>query len=90
MEHASIYRHDSQPEPATPEYLKEGTDERPTMWLHPDYTRFSGEDTTIDLHYYCDRFRHVFTLTNWATFAPAVAPTGESGLYRPCFTQDNC
>ncbi|MBR2192889.1 MAG: hypothetical protein IJ910_06230 [Bacteroidaceae bacterium] len=43
---------------------------------------------TISLHYYCDRLHRIYTITNWANFAPSAAPTGESGIYRPCFTTE--
>ena len=43
---------------------------------------------TISLHYYCDRLHRIYTITNWANFAPSAAPTGKSGIYRPCFTTE--
>ena len=47
----------------------------------------SGTEGKVTLHYYCDRLRRIYTITDWATFDPYVAPSGESGIYRPKFTQ---
>ena len=47
----------------------------------------NGGDQTVSLHYYCDRLHRIYTITNWAQFKDGIAPTGESGIYRPCFTQ---
>lgn len=47
----------------------------------------NGGDQTVSLHYYCDRLHRIYTITNWAAFKEGIAPTGESGIYRPCFTE---
>ena len=47
----------------------------------------NGGDQTVSLHYYCDRLHRIYTISNWAQFKEGIAPTGESGIYRPCFTQ---
>ena len=41
---------------------------------------------TINLQYYCNRLRRIYTLNYWATFDPTTKPTGEDGIYRPRFT----
>ncbi|MBR1713282.1 MAG: hypothetical protein IJ722_07750 [Alloprevotella sp.] len=46
----------------------------------------NGGEKTVTLMYYCDRLHRIYTLTNWTNFNASAAPTGESGLYRPCFT----
>ena len=46
----------------------------------------NGENKMMSLHYYCDRLHRIYTINNWAVFNPPAAPTGSSGLYRPCFT----
>jgi len=43
---------------------------------------------TVSLHYYCDRLHRIYTITNWSNFTPSAAPTGKSGIYRPCFTNE--
>lgn len=45
----------------------------------------NGGEQTVDLHYYCDRLHRIYTITHWAVFNAAAAPTGESGIYRPGF-----
>jgi hypothetical protein len=47
----------------------------------------NGGDQTVSLHYYCDRLHRIYTIANWAAFKEGIAPTGESGIYRPCFTE---
>ena len=47
----------------------------------------NGNEGNITLQYYCDRLHRIYTITNWATFDPYVAPSGNSGIYRPKFTQ---
>ena len=42
---------------------------------------------TISLLYYCDKLHRIFTIKNWATFSQSVPPTGDSGIYRPQFTE---
>lgn len=44
----------------------------------------TGQD--VSLLYYCDRLHRIFTIKKWATFDVSTQPTGESSLYRPCFT----
>ena len=46
-----------------------------------------GNESNVALHYYCDRLHRIYTIANWATFDPYVAPSGDSGIYRPKFTQ---
>ena len=46
-----------------------------------------GNEGNVALHYYCDRLHRIYTIANWATFDPYVAPSGDSGIYRPKFTQ---
>lgn len=46
----------------------------------------NGGDQTVSLHYYCDRLHRIYTIANWAAFKEGIAPTGESGIYRPRFT----
>ena len=43
---------------------------------------------TVSLHYYCDRLHRIYTITNWSRFNATVAPTGNNGIYRPCFTAE--
>jgi hypothetical protein len=137
--------YDSEPEPnPDPEApsIQTGSDERPTAWNQPDYSRYGltmsvqvelgdtlaryqssrdlmcatiggevravtapmetggviyyplsiagdGEDLVVSLHYYCDRLHRIYTINNWAQFNAAVAPTGSSGIYRPCFIIHN-
>ena len=49
----------------------------------------NGTGGTVSLHYYCDRLHRIYTITNWATYNASAAPTGNSGIYRPCFTSEN-
>lgn len=46
----------------------------------------NGSEQSITLHYYCDRLHRIYTIQDWAVYDPSAAPTGENGLYRPCFT----
>ena len=46
----------------------------------------NGEEQVVSLHYYCDRLHRIYTISNWALFNASAAPTGDSGIYRPCFT----
>ena len=48
----------------------------------------NGTSSTVSLRYYCDRLRRIYTITNWSNFTPSAAPTGKSGIYRPCFTNE--
>jgi hypothetical protein len=48
----------------------------------------NGGDQTVSLHYYCDRLHRIYTIADWAPFKEGIVPTGESGIYRPCFTND--
>ena len=48
----------------------------------------NGDNKMVSLHYYCDRLHRIYTITNWAVFNTSAAPTGSSGLYRPCFTSE--
>jgi len=48
----------------------------------------NGTGGTVSLSYYCDRLHRIYTITNWATFNVSAAPTGNSGIYRPCFTHE--
>lgn len=47
----------------------------------------NGNEGPITLLYYCDRLHRIYTIADWATFDPNVAPSGTSGIYRPRFTQ---
>ncbi len=131
---------DDEPTPATPAYLQEGTDARPTTWIKPDYSLYeltmsvqvqlgdtlaayqssadlmcatinddvravtspmvngpityypliiggNGGDKKVSLHYYCDRLHRIYTIHDWTLFNAAAAPMGNSGIYRPQFTQ---
>ena len=125
-----------------PNYLTEGTDQRPTDWIAPNPSLYGGitmavqvqlgdtlayfqgpgdlmcarinnevravtppytngtvtyfplsivgegADTTVSLHYYCDRLHRIFSIPNWATFDVNASPTGESRMYRPRFTEN--
>ena len=127
-------------DPATPEYLTPGTDQRPTWWVAPDYTSYGGitmalqvelGDTLhayqgaddlmcatiggevravtsprstggiiyyplsiagengglmVSLHYYCHQLHRIFTIPEWASFAPATPPIGQDAIHRPRFT----
>lgn len=48
----------------------------------------NGTSSTVSLRYYCDRLRRIYTITNWSRFNATVAPTGNNGIYRPCFTAE--
>ena len=48
----------------------------------------NGEEQVVSLHYYCDRLHRIYTISNWALFNASAAPTGDSGIYRPCFTTE--
>ena len=41
----------------------------------------------VSLSYYCDRLHRIYTISNWATFTPSAAPTGDDGIYRPMFSE---
>ena len=47
----------------------------------------NGEDQMVSLHYYCDRLHRIYTIQDWAIFNASAAPTGNNGIYRPCFTK---
>ena len=47
-----------------------------------------GQGGMVSLFYYCDCLHHIFTIGEWASFNSSAAPTGNSGIYRPCFTQE--
>ncbi len=57
-----------------------------TITYYPLSIAGNGGDMTVSLHYYCDRLRRIYTITNWTQFNAAAAPTGESGWYKPKFT----
>lgn len=46
----------------------------------------NGSEGAMTLNYYCDTLHRIYTIPNWAAFNPGAAPTGESGIYRPRFT----
>lgn len=48
-----------------------------------------GNEQVISLYYYCAQLQRIYTLLNWTNFNASAAPTGTSGLYRPCFTTEN-
>lgn len=43
---------------------------------------------TVKLQYYCDSLHRIFSINEWASFDPSAKPTGESGIYRPRFTDN--
>ena len=43
---------------------------------------------TVSLHFYGAPPPRIYTITNWSNFTPSAAPTGKSGIYRPCFTNE--
>lgn len=47
----------------------------------------TGSEGKVTLYYYCDRLHRIYTITDWATFDPYIAPSGYNGIYRPKFTQ---
>lgn len=47
----------------------------------------NGTGDMVSLSYYCDRLHRIYTITNWAAFNASAAPSGNSGIYRPCFTK---
>lgn len=47
----------------------------------------NGEDQMVSLRYYCDRLHRIYTIQDWAIFNASAAPTGNNGIYRPCFTK---
>ncbi len=47
----------------------------------------TGSEGKVTLHYYCNRLHRIYTINDWATFDPNIAPSGNSGIYRPKFTQ---
>lgn len=57
-----------------------------TITYYPLSIAGNGGDMKVSLHYYCDRLHRIYTITNWTQFNAAAAPTGESSIYRPCFT----
>ena len=46
----------------------------------------NGGEGAMTLNYYCDRLHRIYTIPNWGTFNPSMAPTGDRGIYRPNFT----
>lgn len=44
-------------------------------------------ESAITLQYYCSHLHRIYTLTDWATFDSSAPPTGDSGIYRPQFTE---
>lgn len=49
------------------------------------FDNVSGRQVT--LCYYCDRLHRIYTIDDWAAFDASAAPTGDSGFYRPRFTE---
>ena len=47
----------------------------------------NGSGGMVSLSYYCDRLHRIYNIANWAAFNASAAPSGSSGIYRPCFTQ---
>lgn len=47
----------------------------------------NGTGGMVSLSYYCDRLHRIYTITDWAAFNASAAPSGNSGIYRPCFTK---
>ncbi len=45
-----------------------------------------GSDQKVSLWYYCDQLHRIYVIGDWAAFDASAAPTGTSGIYRPCFT----
>ena len=45
-----------------------------------------GSEGAMTLNYYCDNLHRIYTIPNWGTFNPSMAPSGESDIYRPKFT----
>ena len=46
----------------------------------------NGSEGAMTLNYYCDNLHRIFTIPNWGTFNPSLAPSGDSDIYRPKFT----
>lgn len=47
----------------------------------------NSNEQMVSLSYYCDRLHRIYTIKDWAQFDPSVAPTGDSGIYRPKFAE---
>jgi len=47
----------------------------------------NGNEGAMTLSYYCDRLHRIYSIPNWSTFNPSIAPSGNSGIYRPEFTK---
>ena len=47
----------------------------------------NGNEGAMTLSYYCDRLHRIYSIPNWGTFNPSIAPSGNSGIYRPEFTK---
>ncbi len=45
----------------------------------------NGSNSNIGLSYYCDSLHRIYTIPDWAVFNASVAPSGDSGIYRPKF-----
>ena len=46
----------------------------------------NGGEDAMTLSYYCDNLHRIFTIRNWTSFNPGIAPTGDNAIYRPRFT----
>lgn len=46
----------------------------------------NGSEGAMTLNYYCDSLHRIYTIPNWGTFNPSIAPSGDSDIYRPKFT----
>lgn len=58
-----------------------------TTTYYPLSIAGNGGDMTVSLHFYCDRLHRIYTIQNWTPYNASAAPTGNSGIYRPCFTK---
>ena len=46
----------------------------------------NGSEGVMTLNYYCDNLHRIYTIPNWGTFNPSIAPSGDGDIYRPKFT----
>ena len=49
----------------------------------------NGDNKMVSLLYNGARPTRIYTIPAWAVFNASAAPTGNSGLYRPCFTRED-
>lgn len=45
-------------------------------------------DENVSLHYYCNKLKRIFSITDWMPFSPSAAPTLEGTSYTPPFITD--